>query len=141
MNLKMFHVKQFAVGVMDLVRTIATSNGDANIARERDQVMIEARPIEAVVREHKGHFFDESALRFFKSRIHFRAWKLGDTYYFITSEKHRDEPRGWTVRSQTNGQVESVSEFQQFDSIKKAQQYLRDYLSQFDQAPEKVVSG
>jgi hypothetical protein len=103
--------------------------------------MIEARPIEAVMREHKGHFFDAETIRLFNSRIHFRAWKLGDTYYFITSEKHRDMPRGWTVRSQTNGHIESVSKFQEFDSIKKAQQYLRDHLKNFAETPEKIVSG
>lgn len=70
------------------------------------------------------HFFEASTMRFFRSRI------LPDVYggrYFITSEQFdRDSPRLYTIREvNEHGGIDTVGEFQQYDTLDKARRAAR----------------
>ncbi len=62
-------------------------------------------------RNRSGHWFDESTLRFFKSRI--GALKIvGEIWLFISSEKSPNGPRGYSVRRMDEkGEISTVGEF------------------------------
>ena len=68
-----------------------------------------------------SHFFDESTLRFFSSRIHS---KIYGGCYFITSERdnYRDSnPRFYTIRKYEGGlKIETVGEFCQYKTRAQA---------------------
>ncbi len=91
------------------------------------------------------HFFDADTMRFFSSRISEKTWELKDSdeIYFITSEadnsriKHAGSVRQYTVRScGKDGNIEKVSEFQEFPTIREAQKFLKEYLANGEQARE-----
>ena len=69
---------------------------------------------------HGWHFFDAGALRFFNSRILPQLY-AGD--YFITSERFDEKsPRLFTIRkADARGDVDTVGEFQQYDTVRDAQ--------------------
>lgn len=64
-----------------------------------------------------SHFFDDSTLRFFSSRIHS---KIYGGCYFITSERdeYRDSnPRFYTIRKYEGGlKIETVGKFCQYQT-------------------------
>ena len=63
------------------------------------------------------HFFDESTMRFFNSRVSEKTF--GD--YFVTSEKGPSGIRAYTVRYQDeNGHIQTVGEFQQYATLQEA---------------------
>lgn len=68
-----------------------------------------------------SHFFDESTLRFFSSRIHS---KIYGGCYFITSEcdTYRDtNPRYYTIRKYEGGlKVETASNFCEYETRAQA---------------------
>lgn len=68
-----------------------------------------------------NHFFDESAMRFFNSRVEGDPVESADggRVYFVTSEQYDEEsPRLFTVRvwARDAGRASSVSAFQAYDS-------------------------
>lgn len=73
-----------------------------------------------IERLHKGHFFDRSAMRFFKSRVADIGYKniVTNLIYFVTSEKFDyNTPRLYTVRVlKLDGSIETVNEFQRYKS-------------------------
>jgi hypothetical protein len=80
--------------------------------------------INQIISEAKAagsHFFDESTLRFFSSRIHS---KIYGGCYFITSEcdTYRDtNPRYYTIRKYEGGlKVETASNFCEFETRAQA---------------------
>ena len=88
--------------------------------------------IKSANRSAGKHFFDESAMRFFNSRISSELFgPEGDI--FITSEKFeplygKPEPRYYTVRQiQDDGSIEELSEFQQFGSSAAAKSWAKKY--------------
>jgi hypothetical protein len=90
------------------------------------------RNLWAEIITESGYFFTRDAMRFFSSRV---VWDslthiTQDTYGFITSEQNQflyfePEPRRYTVRKWTkeNG-IRSLSEFQEFETLKAAKHYL-----------------
>lgn len=68
------------------------------------------------------HFFSPESKRFFRSRI---GTRLINGRYFITSEQFDwKSPRLYTVRrAEDDGSIETVGEFQQFDTAAKARRY------------------
>ena len=88
------------------------------------------------------HFFDADTMRFFSSRISGLSWKIYGwdlttlSYYFITSEKQNsiyfpEKRRLYTVRScDYKGNIEKISEFQQFESLNDARKFLYEALKQ-----------
>lgn len=66
----------------------------------------------------RGHYFFEPAtLRFFKSRCSEQTYGR----HFVTSEKGPDNVRAWSVRRcEEDGSIETVGEFQGYDSLAKA---------------------
>ena len=81
----------------------------------------------------KGHFFDDETMSFFNSRVETVALsKDNKKYYFVTSEKYKDERRQYTLRSFdfdgmvtiTNVKTADNHEFQQYYAIHKAMEAL-----------------
>lgn len=77
--------------------------------------------------EHRGHWFDPSAIRFFRSRLPEHWSPLIGGRYFISSERHESpygdsEPRLYTIReAMSDGSVETVGEFQAYTSRRQAE--------------------
>lgn len=73
---------------------------------------------------HKGHFFDDSSKRFFRSRISQDAYLTADKSkgYFTTSEQFVGSqgaaPRAYTLRvcDMKTGTIDTVGEFQAYET-------------------------
>lgn len=67
-------------------------------------------------------WFSKSAMQFFQSVLHTGGYRVGDSIYFVTSEKCLDEPRRWTVRVMdwTTGDITNIGEFQQYATLEEA---------------------
>ncbi len=85
--------------------------------------------IHAIESAHKGHFFDESSKRFFRSRISSDAYLTADKAkgYFTTSEQFvssRGEraARLFTLRvcDMASGSIDTVGKFQAFENGQQA---------------------
>ncbi len=64
------------------------------------------------------HFFDPESMRFFKSVV--RAQVIGGNF-FVTGERYDEgNPYRWTVRQCINGAINTVSEFQEYDTVGEA---------------------
>ena len=71
------------------------------------------------------HWFDKDTMRFFDSRI---ESKLYSDNTFITSEQQSyQHPREYTIRIALNSgvDIESVGEFQQFETLEQAREYRK----------------
>ena len=82
------------------------------------------------------HWFSRDTMRFFKSRVGTRVYK---GKYFISSEQfecfgssghgYHIEPRKYTVRiANEDGSIDTVGEFQQFDTYNQAKRYIETNL-------------
>ena len=80
--------------------------------------------IETAVTEAGSHWFEESTLRFFRSRIGWQVYQGPGGVHFVSSEKRQgfgcdDGDRLFTVRRfnpDNPGSVETVGDFQQYRS-------------------------
>ena len=87
--------------------------------------------------KHYGkHFFDADTLRFFNSRIsnEIVVAASNERVLFVTSEKRDwNTPRLYTVRVMdwSNGSVDSVSEFQEYDTLASAKGRLRREIANY----------
>ena len=71
------------------------------------------------------HFFDESTLRFFYSRIHDGVY---EGRYFITSEKGPTNVRYYTVRrANEDATITTMGEFQNYGTHRDAQDAIEDH--------------
>lgn len=80
--------------------------------------------------EAGGHFFDRSTLAFFDSQV---GRTVHGGRYFVTSEQFHgpdgSEPRRWTIREVLpTGDIETVGEFQQYESPAEAVAAIRRLL-------------
>lgn len=78
----------------------------------------------AIAETHNRHFFDASAMRFFSSR----CGECDSLGYFITSEQFdQTRPRLYTIRhfDRTTGEVETISQFQEFETRASAKRSLK----------------
>ena len=98
--------------------------------RKKDLHRIE---VSNMKRMTKGHFFDDETMAFFNSRVETVALsKDNKKYYFVTSEKYKDERRQYTLRSFdfdgmvtiTNVKTAENHDFMQYYSIAKAMDAL-----------------
>jgi len=87
-----------------------------------------------ISRLHHNHFFDADAMRFFNSRISTKVYesKTKGVYYFVTSEKYKEEPRRYTVRKfvEETGSIDTLDingedGFQYFASLREAHRFLK----------------
>lgn len=69
-----------------------------------------------------GYFFSPDTMRFFCSRVSRKVYPVADGAFFVTSERYdNNSPRLYSVRfAWTNGDTETVSEFQQYKTSKAA---------------------
>ena len=82
--------------------------------------------IEAHHRATGKHFFDAAAKRFFNSRI---GQAVYGGRYFITSERFdHNSPRLYTIRECVNGSIETVGEFQAYESSAQARAAIKRLL-------------
>lgn len=95
-----------------------------------------------------GHFFDKDSMRFFSSRVSELMWQKGGSndpsyktkdIYFITSEadrghiKHSGSTRAFTIRkANADGDIKTVSEFQEYPTLGEARKELKDIISNGD---------
>jgi hypothetical protein len=79
--------------------------------------------------ERAGRWF--SASPFFKPRLPQSGWKdEDDTLYFVASERGPSHVRKYTVRYvNSEGIINSFSEFQQFSTGAEARRWLKEALS------------
>lgn len=85
--------------------------------------------LEQAKRAHTGHFFDASAIKFFKARF-YKFFPIPGGAYFITSEQDEGYPRRYTIRHiSDDGSVTTrygyLSGFQRFDSNKSAERIAK----------------
>lgn len=67
------------------------------------------------------HFFDADTMEFFGSKVLPTVYVGSDLSYFVTSEKHQDDPRLYTVRScDVRGDVQTVGSFQEHTTASDA---------------------
>lgn len=68
------------------------------------------------------YFFERDTLRFFKSRVSDRTYPATDgRTFFVTSERHRNDPRRYTVRVTRDGaDIDTVGGFQAFATARAA---------------------
>jgi hypothetical protein len=70
---------------------------------------------------HGGHFFEPGTMRFFSSRISSVVHTAPEVWLIVTSERNAGYPRRYTVRAvHTNGDVVSLSRFQEFATSRQA---------------------
>ena len=95
-----------------------------------------------------GYFFDKDSMRFFSSRVSELMWQKGGSndpsyktkdIYFITSEadrgyiKHSGSTRAFTIRkANADGDIKTVSEFQEYPTLGEARKELKDIISNGD---------
>jgi len=76
--------------------------------------------IRQIIKLHQntgGHFFDESAMRFFNSRLSSKTCGR----HFVTSEKGPDNVRRYTVRAiDTDGKITDIGGFQAYNNLRSA---------------------
>lgn len=75
--------------------------------------------------KEKSHWFDESSMRFFKSKVYPQVRQVGNLVYFISSEKGPSDgsKRLYTIRvydSETKD-IKSYSEFQEYKTLQAAE--------------------
>lgn len=86
------------------------------------------------------HYFSRETLRFFSSRISTCAYQIGNKAYFITSEKNTftaNNPRKYSIRVMdlTNGNIDTIGEFQEFNSHREAMKQLKQILAEEEKQP------
>lgn len=74
-----------------------------------------------IIRAHKGHFFDASSMRFFRSRVCGEVFPGQNEVYFVTSEKFVSSrgdaaPRKFTVRA-FDPQTDNIRTVQPFNEL------------------------
>jgi len=77
----------------------------------------------SVKASHKGHWFDEGAMQFFKSRVARWGYENGGLVYFVSSEKYDlATPRLYSVRvyDRTTDEIDTCGDFQQYKSYSGA---------------------
>lgn len=72
--------------------------------------------IKSAHRRTGGYFFEPSNMRFFNSRTLSDVYEGAGGVYFITSEKYKDEPRKYTIRS-FNKSDSSINTMGEYNSI------------------------
>lgn len=90
--------------------------------------------LKRAVTDSGSHFFDADTMRFFNSRVSDMIVKHGNYIYFITSEKNRyNYPRAYTIRRLAHsGNIDSVGEFQEFESLSRAKTALKNYIKSLE---------
>ena len=75
-----------------------------------------------VKHKHRGHWFDDSTMRFFKSKVYESVYCGKEFWYFVSSEKSENNPRLFTVRqfNPKTGDIDSYSSFQEFKTQAQA---------------------
>jgi len=79
-------------------------------------------------KSHGGHWFSTDTMKFFRCRL---PKTVIAEKYFITSEQFdTNSPRLFTIRSieWETGKIDTIGEFQQFESAKEAEKWLQNYL-------------
>jgi hypothetical protein len=75
---------------------------------------------EASARSSQPHWFSESTMRFFDTRVETQGRPIAG-YYFVTSDKAPGSERRYTVRkANDDGTIETVGDFQQHDTYAEA---------------------
>lgn len=90
--------------------------------------------IEQMSRDNKAlgmHWFCLDTIKFWRTRFHLPIY---DGKYFITSEVRRiygqfQEPRKYTIRSCVNGEVATIGEFQQYETLRNARTALKKFIT------------
>ena len=75
------------------------------------------------------HFFSDSTMRFFGSRVGYRVY---GGCYFVTSEKdnYGDQARRYTVRvAYSDGDIDTMGDFQAFATRAQAVAYARSLVA------------
>lgn len=73
-----------------------------------------------IKRVHRGHWFDEGAMRFFKSRILSEVYPSKNAVFFVSSEDNGQDGRKYTTRKLelSTGNIETVGEFYQLTRVR-----------------------
>lgn len=92
-----------------------------------NKTVAERIPFSRLRAVNKDFWFSKDTTLFFHSRYPKVAYLLGDKAYFITSEQfNRHSPRLYTIRvcDMATGQVDTVGEFQQYQTEEAAKTSL-----------------
>src|SRR5258708_36718413 len=77
-----------------------------------------------IIRRHRGHYFDPSTMRFFRSRVLWQVFCGKDEVYFVTSERFvgsdgYGKPRYYTVRAY-NPETDDIHTFPPFIELQRS---------------------
>jgi hypothetical protein len=112
---------EYRAAVASVLETAAHTMRQVRPKQERNIETIS--DLKALNRENGGCWFEPSTMRFFNSRIESGIIK---GQYFITSEKHDEEARRFTVRSfDGQGDIDTVGEFQAYRSKDEARKAIK----------------
>ncbi|MBA7494537.1 hypothetical protein ES702_05113 [subsurface metagenome] len=90
---------------------------------DKDELKNEYRERVAIHQRRVGYFFDANTMVFFKSRVH-DIKPLEKEIFFITSERFADSRR-YSIRVlRENGNIDEVSKFQEYSSLRQARKEL-----------------
>lgn len=86
------------------------------------------RAVRAANRAIGHHFFSPDTMRFFNSRV--ESSHVHGGKYFVTSERREaDMPKRYTIReSLADGSIQTVGDFQAFDTLADAERTISDML-------------
>lgn len=74
----------------------------------------------------RGHWFSRETMSFFHTRIG-EAWRVGDVFFFVTSEQPPHGNRAYSVRRMSEtGDIHTVGEFCQIETRQEAVKALHD---------------
>lgn len=85
-----------------------------------------------VQKRHSGHWFSPGAMSFFKSRLSAEAYakREGADAYFVSSERHGDNPRLYSVRKMNwaTGNITTVGiGFQSYGNLRAAKKAAMEF--------------
>lgn len=83
-----------------------------------------------VMEKHNGNWFTEGAMSFFDSVIEPYAYSVGDSFFFVSSERCRPNKRRWSIRKQHEGMIRTHGDFQAYASLKAANKALNAVLDE-----------
>lgn len=85
--------------------------------------------LDDIKQAHKGHWFSEGAIKFFRSRISSVVHEGPGGIYFVSSEQPPHSPRKYTIRkfNPETGKIVSASDFGAFSNSKQAHRLAKDF--------------
>jgi hypothetical protein len=117
----------YVAGAMDTRGAVVWVNRDGVTVDGKPEPRDMSELIERVT-DAGGHWFDESTMRFFRTRIASGLFPCGERFRFLTSEQRPGGRREWTVREWDPARPANVATVGEFCGYASRRAALRDVL-------------